>query len=113
MYSGINTESGTNENTRSGGGMLADYLKKAIRDMPLGACRELLEIQEERMASACCAGGWEDCHAIGRAIRNCIDRIDVAISEEGTEMALGRMPDYPEADMVKVFMWMLKGVRGW
>jgi len=90
-----------------------DYLKKWLREMPVGVCREMVSVHEYRLAKLIeqqsqTAGvpleHINDLKELGRAMRNCLDVIDGVIKEYGENVPLGDNPDYDDSIAAGMFL---------
>lgn len=90
-----------------------DYLKKWLREMPVGVCREMVGVHELRITQMIARqsqdGGVPQEHIDGlkeikKAMRNCLDAIDGVIMEHGEGVPLGDNPDYDDDVVAEMFL---------
>lgn len=105
-----------------------DYLKKFIREMPLGTCRELIGVLEVRLnrqiltATEMTAitktpvsiptARLKDMEAYAQTLRNCLTVIDPLIDDVGAKTPIGTAPEWTSETEEKAVELFLK-TAGW
>jgi len=101
------------QNTYSPSTPFLDYLKKWLREMPVGVCREMIGVHEIRVMHLIAQQTQardvpqeyiDGLKEIKQTMRNCLDAIDTVIMEHGENVPLGDNPDYDDDVVAEMFL---------